>query len=116
MVMKSNVLPVILISGIMLLGFFSLMINPLVKAQMLRCSSYCHGYVQACEDGEADIQHHADFKYHYNANIVDQQYISGYQTGYYFGYYGPYDNCKATDDRSIGCVSTHWDVVTQQPC
>jgi|SRR5689334_653117 len=114
--MKSNFLPVILISGIMLLGFFSLMINPLVKAQMLQCSPYCRGYVQACEDGEADIQRHADFKYHHNANFINQQYVSGYQTGYYYGYYGPYDNCKATDDRSIRCMLTHWDIITQSPC
>lgn len=112
--MKSNILSAVIIGGIIFLGFFSLINNHLIDAQ--QCSPYCQGYVQACEDGEVDIGHHADFRYHYNPNTVNQDYINGYQTGYYFGYYGPYDNCKATDDRSIMCMSAHWDPVTGRPC
>ena len=87
-----------------------------VHATSSSCSSFCQGWVQGCEDGEADINSQADFEYHYDANTVDQEYINGYQTAYYFGYNGLYDHCEATDDRSIGCVQSHWDVVTQRPC
>jgi hypothetical protein len=112
--MKLKILPAIFIGGIILLGFFSWSNNHLINAQ--QCSSNCQGFVQACEDGEADIERHADFKYHYNPNTVNQDYVNGYKSGYYFGYYGPYDYCNAKDDRSIGCIFTHWDVKTQSIC
>ena len=114
MIMKTNILPTILISGIILLGSFTLMNNPLAKAQT--CSDHCQGFVQGCEDGEEDNNIDARFHYHFDPNTVSQSYYSGYNSGYYFGYYGPYDYCEATDDHGIGCKLTHWDIMTQKPC
>ena len=112
--MKLNILSAVIIGGIIFLGSFSLINTHFIDAQ--QCSSNCQGFVQACEDGEEDIGRHVDFKYHYNPNLVNQEYINGYKSGYYFGYYGPYDYCNAKDDRSIGCMLTHWDVKTQSIC
>jgi hypothetical protein len=113
---KINIICSIVISIIALFGVGMLTPIQFVDTTSSKCSSKCQGYVQGCEDGEADHDSQADAKYHYDANTVNQEYINGYQSGYYFGYFGPYDKCEAKDDRSIGCIFTHWDPVAQRPC
>ena len=113
---KINIICSIVIGIIALFGVGILTSIQFVHATSFGCSSNCQGFVQGCEDGEADVNSQADAGYHYDANTVDQEYINGYQNGYYFGYFGPYNYCEATDDHSIGCALTHWDVETQSPC
>ena len=113
---KINILCSIVIGIIALFGVGILTPIQFVHATSSNCSTMCQGFVQGCKDGKADLNSKAGAQYHYDANTVDQQYINGYQNGYSFGYFGPYDYCKANDDRYIGCVIGHWDPLTQSPC
>src|SRR4051794_20298884 len=47
---------------------------------------------------------------------ADKVWFYGYENGYCFGYSGPFENCLANDDRSIGCILTGLDPLTQLPC